>query len=96
MQWVGDSDMVAYGFPDAATLPLATGAGEPDSDYIEDPTGVAASSTSGLGVQFVGGIERVLRDSVRLGTWIRWAQFQRKAINEAQFWSASVTLRYEF
>lgn len=75
---------------------LSLAAGAEEVDFIEEPTSVAAIPRSALGVQLVGGIERVLRDSVRLGTRIRWAQFERNVIDEARFWSASVTLRYEF
>ena len=102
VQWVGGGDMVAHGYADEAALSLADeaalslAAGADGLDYLEEPTSVAASRRSALGVQLVGGIERVLRDSVRLGTRIRWAQFERNVIDEARFWSASVTLRYEF
>ena len=93
VQWVGGGDMAAYGHADdVAAAPMA---GEIDLDYIPEPTGVPASPRSALGVQLVGGLERVLRESVRLGTRLRWARFEQ-VLPESQFWSASVTLRYEF
>ena len=93
VQWIDGGDMASYGHDeDVAAMPMA---GEIDLDFIPEPTGVPASPRSALGVQLVGGLERVLRESVRLGTRLRWARFER-VLPESQFWSASVTLRYEF
>ena len=95
VQWVGGGEMAAYAYADDAAALATAAAGESDLGYIPEPTGVPASPRSALGFQLVGGLERVLRESVRLGTRLRWARFEQ-VMPESQFWSASVTLRYEF
>ena len=92
VQWIAGGEMAAYANDDVTAVPMV---GKIDLDYIPEPTGVPASPRSALGVQLVGGLERVLRESVRLGTRLRWARFEQ-VLPESQFWSASVTLRYEF